>query len=53
LSVVDESNPVTAPEAVHTRHLILKRFGHLFPSVRERIRTALEDTWQEAEQIAG
>ncbi|MBV9284801.1 MAG: site-specific integrase, partial [Acidimicrobiia bacterium] len=30
----------------------INTYGHLFPSVRDRIRTALEDTWAEAADVA-
>ncbi len=31
----------------------INTYGHLFPNVRERIRVALEDTWDEGHRSAG
>jgi hypothetical protein len=31
----------------------INTYGHLFPNVRERIRVALEDTWDEGHRAAG
>ncbi len=31
----------------------INSYGHLFPNVRERIRVALEDTWDEGHRSAG
>jgi hypothetical protein len=31
----------------------MSTYGHLFPNVRERIRVALEDTWDEGHRSAG
>ena len=31
----------------------INTYGHLFPNVRERIRVALEDTWEEGRRSAG
>lgn len=41
----------------HLGHTNIQRtintYGHLSPSVRERIRVALEDTWEEGRRSVG